>query len=83
VKIAFHPDVFKALQRLPRSAFPAVLTAIVALADDPRPSGVRKLVGSERDWRIGIGEYRVVYEIDDAADRIVVMVVAHRRDVYR
>jgi mRNA interferase RelE/StbE len=60
-----------------------MLNAIVALADEPRPVGVRKLVGSESDWRIRVGEYRVVYEIDEKANKLTVMRVAHRRDVYR
>ncbi len=44
----------------------AALTAIIALAHNPRLAGVKKLVGSRSDWRIRIGEYRIVYEIDDA-----------------
>lgn len=81
--IACHPDVYKELQRLPRQAFPAVLNAIIALAHDPRPAGVKKLAGSSSDWRIRIGEYRVIYEIDDTARTMTVLRVAHRRDAYR
>jgi mRNA interferase RelE/StbE len=84
VKIDFHPDTFKALQQLPRPAFTAALRAIVALADQPRPYGAKKLVGSgANDWRVRIGEYRIVYEINDSAGTITIMRVAHRRDVYR
>ena len=53
------------------------------LADDPRPSGCRKLAGGDNDWRIRVGEYRVVYEIDDMAKIIRVNRVRHRREVYR
>jgi mRNA interferase RelE/StbE len=83
VRIRFHPDVYKQLQQLPRSAFVAALNAIVGLADEPRPAGVRKLVGSESDWRVRLREYRIVYEIDEKAKVLTVMRVAHRRDVYR
>lgn len=83
MRISFHPGVFKQLQGLPRSAFPAVLTAILASADDARSPGVRKLAGSERDWRVRIGEYRVIYESDDAAQQVTVLLVAHRRVPYR
>jgi mRNA interferase RelE/StbE len=57
--------------------------AILALADNPRPSGCVKLSGPSRLWRIRVGNYRVVYEIED--DRLIVLVihVAHRREVYR
>ena len=83
MKIQFHPAVFQQLHGLPRAVFPSVLRAIVALADDPRPNGATKLVGSQRDWRVRAGEYRTVYEIDDAAQTVTILRVAHRRDVYR
>jgi mRNA interferase RelE/StbE len=83
VNIDFHPDVFKQLQQLPRPVFTAALKAIVALAGEPRPAGCVKLAGSTNDWRVRIGEYRIVYEIDDKAGRVTVFSVAHRREVYR
>lgn len=83
MNIAFHPDVYKQLQQLPRQAFSTALNAIIALAHTPRPPGVKKLVGSRSDWRIRIGEYRILYEIDDTAQTVTVMRVEHRRDAYR
>jgi mRNA interferase RelE/StbE len=83
VIVSFHPDVYKQLHQLPRSVFAAVLDKIVALAHEPRPHGVKKLVGSSADWRVRAGEYRIVYEINDRAESVIVMRVAHRRDVYR
>jgi len=83
VNVQFHPDVYKQLQGLPRPVFAAALNAIIGLAQDPRPSGVKKLAGSRSDWRIRIGEYRIVYEINDKAQTITVMRVAHRRESYR
>lgn len=83
MNIEFHTEVLKDLQRLPRPAFGAALRAIVGLAQNPRPSDTKKLAGSTSDWRIRIGEYRIVYEIDDPAERVLVLRVAHRRDVYR
>ena len=53
-----------------------------ALGDDPRPPGSRKLVG-QRDYRIRVGDYRVVYDIDDANAVVTVTAILHRRDVYR
>ena len=55
---------------------------IGALADDPRPHGSEKLSGQER-YRIRQGQYRAVYAIDDDERTVVVVKVAHRRDVYR
>lgn len=83
MNIAFHPDVYKQLQQLPRQVFSAALTAIIALSHNPRPAGVKKLTGSRSDWRIRIGEYRIIYEIDDTAKTVTVLQVQHRRDVYR
>jgi len=83
VNVAFHPDVYKQLQHLPRTVFAAALSAIIALAHNPRPPGVKKLVGSHSDWRIRIGEYRIVYEIDNITNTLTILGVAHRRDAYR
>ena len=71
------------LRRLPARLHDRVIATIQALADEPRPSGCRKLTGTDRDWRIRVGDYRVVYEIDDAAEEVCVNRVRHRREVYR
>jgi mRNA interferase RelE/StbE len=72
----------KELGALAGEAFPRVRDAIVALAEDPRPTGCLKLTGRD-GWRIRIGNYRVVYEIDDSDRMVTVLHVGHRRDVYR
>ena len=56
--------------------------AIEALADDPRPPGCRKLEGREIEWRVRVGTWRVIYQIEE--DRVVVLVVrvAPRGEVY-
>ncbi len=82
MKIEFHPDVYKQLQQLPRPVFAAALGRIIGLADEPRPTGVVKLVGSASDWRIRIGQYRIVYTIDERVDVVTIMGVAKRSDVY-
>ena len=56
---------------------------IDALADDPKPSGSTKLQGSVDSWRVRVGDYRIIYEVDEAAGEITVTRVAHRREVYR
>ena len=71
------------LKRLSPGEFARVIARIRALADEPRPAGSRKIVGSERDWRIRIGDTRIVYEIDDKARMIRIMRVRHRSEVYR
>ena len=83
MKVQFHPDVLKQLQRLPRAEFETALQIIIGLSHDPRPSGAKKLVGATNDWRVRYGQYRIVYSIDDAAGEITVFVVAKRSDAYR
>ena len=71
------------LKRLPPITFHRIIPEIRALAEDPRPSGCRKLSGSKNDWRIRIGDYRVLYEIDEKTKAVRIMRVRHRREVYR
>lgn len=83
MRIEFHPETLKQLQKLPRDVFETALHVIIGLSADPRPTGVKKLVGTTSDWRVRFGQYRVVYSIDDAAEVVTIMVVAKRGDVYR
>lgn len=68
---------------MPREVIPRIRTAVEALREDPRPSGSRKLTGSDDQWRIRVGDYRVVYEIADDVLIVTVVRIAHRREVYR
>jgi len=72
----------KEIERLPRNIRRLVVARIVALREEPRPSGSQKLAGQDAH-RIRQGAYRVVYTIDDAARVVTVVRVAHRSDVYR
>jgi mRNA interferase RelE/StbE len=60
-----------------------ILQALVALENDPRPPGCQKLKGNDDLYRIRVGDYRIVYSVDDDGRIIIVLVAAHRRDVYR
>ena len=71
------------LSRLPARLHKRVISAIQLLSDNPRPSGCRKLTGADRDWRIRVGDYRIVYEVDDASGEVRINRVRHRREVYR
>ena len=71
------------LKRLPTSTFDRIVYQIKTLAENPRPSGCRKITGSKNDWRIRIGDYRVLYEVNDRAKAVRVMRVRHRREAYR
>ena len=70
------------LQRLPHQDYERVREAIRALAQNPRPPGCLALTG-RAGWRIRVGNYRVIYEINDVQHTVTILHVGHRRDVYR
>ena len=70
------------MKRLDRVVKNRVVTAILALGDDPRPPGCIKVKGEEKLWRIRVGDWRVGYEIDDTAREVVVIRIAHRSEFY-
>ena len=72
----------KALATVPSPSYERIRDAIRGLADNARPRGCKKLVGRPA-WRIRVGRFRVIYEIDETAKAITVVDVGHRRDVYR
>jgi mRNA interferase RelE/StbE len=73
----------KDLKKLDASMFALVAEKIKTLSENPHPPGSRKLSGSQNDWRIRIGDYRVLYEIDSKARNIKILRFKHRREVYR
>lgn len=72
----------KALAKIAPPFQERIIKAIRNLAKTPRPTGVKKLSGRDAQ-RIRVGDYRIIYEIDDARILIEVVVIGHRRDVYK
>lgn len=72
----------KELSGLPQESYARARDAIRRLAEEPRPNGSKKLTGRTA-WRIRVGSYRVVYEIEDNSRLVTIMHIGHRRDVYR
>jgi mRNA interferase RelE/StbE len=70
------------LAQLPTEIYERVRNAIRSLSQDPRPPGCLKLSGRE-GWRIRVGNYRVIYDIDDIHQTVTVLHIGHRRDIYR
>lgn len=81
--VSFKASADKALDKLPKPIQTRMIEKAGALADDPRPSGAVKLAGTGGLWRIRIGNYRMVYVIDDRHQTVDIRIVAHRREVYR
>jgi mRNA interferase RelE/StbE len=68
---------------LPQGVRDRVVQAIRKLAHDPRPPGTRKMVGEMRGaWRIRVGDYRVIYDVDDDERLVIILAALHRREVY-
>jgi mRNA interferase RelE/StbE len=81
--VTFAKSARRELEALDRPVIARVFKRIEALAADPRPAGCRKLVGQGNLWRIRVGDYRVIYEVDDGKRVVDVIAVRHRSDAYR
>ena len=83
----YHVDITSTAQRefkrLPPEVVRKVDAAIVDLEQTPRPHGCTKLEGTEDEYRVRIGDYRILYVIDDKAKLVTIAHVRHRRDAYR
>jgi len=71
------------LKRLAPDIFQRIIKVISELATNPRPLGCRKIRGSTHDWRIRVGDYRIIYEIDGREKTVRIMRVRYRREAYR
>jgi mRNA interferase RelE/StbE len=81
--INFTKSAFKELEKLPKDIQSNVAEHIVQLADEPRPKGCKKLRGDENHWRIRVGNFRIVYFIEDNILTINIIRIRHRKDVYK
>jgi mRNA interferase RelE/StbE len=72
----------KEIDHLPAKIHKNISNRILALENNPRPPGSLKLQGTD-GYRLRVGDYRVLYTIDDEAKGVLVYSVAHRREAYR
>ncbi len=82
-QVEFAPAAERQFRDLPRKIQERVAPKIAALAANPRPRRVEKLEGESDLYRVRVGQYRVIYQIHDEVLLILVVRVAHRREVYR
>jgi mRNA interferase RelE/StbE len=71
------------LKKLSQDDRQRVARTVAMLAIDPRPRGARKLAGYDDVFRVRMGQYRVIYSIDDGRLTVLVLKLGHRKDVYR
>ena len=77
------PAAEREWRKLPHEIRTRINRTLLALEDTPRPHGVTKLSGGSDRWRVRVGDYRIIYRIDDAAREVTILRIAHRRQVYR
>ena len=80
--VAIKASAQKELDALDNTRFTRIDSKIISLADNPRPAGCKKLRGYKDQWRIRVGDYRVIYLLDDARALVTIVRVAHRKEVY-
>lgn len=81
-RIEVAPAAVRHLRKMDPQARRRVQAAIELLAEQPWPSGAKKMVGGEGEWRVRTGDYRIVYEVRDDVLLVLVVAVGHRREVY-
>jgi mRNA interferase RelE/StbE len=82
-KLTIGSRAAKELSALPATVAQRVDAAILGLSSDPRPPGAKKLKGGLQLWRVRVGDYRIVYSIDDDQSVVDVIGVPHRSKAYR
>ena len=81
-KIRILRPAVKDLNNIPKAYAKKIATQIDLLAENPRPVGAKKL-SARRDYRLRVGPYRILYEIDDNAGVVTIFRIKHRREAYR
>lgn len=81
--IQFKPLALRQLEKLPRDIQKKLAARVEALRDDPFPVSCKKMAAIADTWRVRVGDYRVVYQVNQKILLILVLTVGHRRDVYR
>lgn len=80
-KVRIERKAQKKLSKIPDPYYSSLKNSILRLAIEPRPKGCKKLIGRE-GYRIRVGDYRIIYEIQDAILLLDVIDLGHRRDIY-
>jgi mRNA interferase RelE/StbE len=81
--IRFKKSAEKELERLPAQIIKRISKAIDLLTENPRPAGSKKLEGQKESlWRIRIGDYRVIYLVEDVIKIVEIRKIGHRKDIY-
>lgn len=81
-RVVLTASAEKELSKLSSRLIERIVPRLESLASNPRPNGCKKLKGGEREWRIRVGDYRMIYTVDDAGLLVEVTRIRHRSEVY-
>ena len=81
-RVEIKPSAGKELKRLSGQLIERIVARVETLADNPRPPGCKKLKGGDNEWRIRVGDYRIVYTVEDGSHLVEVTRIRHRSEVY-
>jgi mRNA interferase RelE/StbE len=81
--IVFARSARREIEKIHEPLSSRILAKIESLAGTPRPSGCRKIEGADNLWRIRVGDYRVLYAVDDREALVDIIAIRHRSDAYR
>jgi len=83
MRVILRPAAQRELRQFSPQVYKRVIADVYALADDPRPPGCRLLRDrSSRTWRVRVGDWRILYDVDDAAGVVTILHVLHRSQAY-
>jgi mRNA interferase RelE/StbE len=82
-KIEWKQSAKKELKKLKKAVIPRIIKAVESLSINPHPTGSRKLQGSEHLYRVRLGDYRIVYSVENKILLIEIIRIGHRKDIYR
>ena len=82
-RVVVAPAAERAFHKLPKELRKRIIQRVEALAANPRPANSKKLKGDEDFYRVRVGDWRIVYQIEKQRLVVLVVRIGHRRDVYR
>ncbi len=82
-RVVILPVAQKDHNAIPSPWYESIEGRLLALSENPRPPGCKKLKDSGGDWRVRVGVYRILYDIDDSSATVTVLRIGHRKEIYR
>ncbi|MFH1617265.1 MAG: type II toxin-antitoxin system RelE/ParE family toxin [Candidatus Margulisiibacteriota bacterium] len=82
-KVEIKRSALKDIKKLEKGSIPPIYRKIASLSDNPHPAQSQKLKGMDNSYRLRIGDYRIIYQIDHQNKAVMVFGIGHRKDIYR